>query len=396
MINVLLILISCVFLSASLGQFQGISLGSSRIYLFEVLTLGYSFISLVYLLATKKDLLIKRNMILLLGFLVFCIISLIFNLNFFTFNQILVSSFYLLRFLNFCFLFFVTYQVAKDSDEFRKKILYTLLFSCLVVSVGGLIQLKVFPNLSDLPPELGWDPHINRLASTFFDPNFVGGYLVLGLVTSLCLLYENKKNYFLYLLTFIFTICLVLTFSRSSWLAFSFVVLVFGILKSRKLLFLTLVLMFLTYYLVPRAQTRLSGVTDPNDSAKYRLISWSNALTIAKDNLIFGTGFNTYRFAQERYGFFDYRDPTGGHAGSGADSSLLLVLATTGIPGFILFSLFIFDNLISSLKNYLNEKRTIPLIIFISLVAVMVHSQFVNSFFYPQFLLWVFTLLALG
>ena len=153
--------------------------------------------------------------------------------------------------------------------------------------------------------------------------------------------------------------------------------------------------MFLTYYLVPRAQTRLSGVTDPNDSAKYRVLSWKNALTIAQANPVVGVGFNNYRYAQAEGGFFDFSDPTGGHAGSGADSSVLLVLATTGFTGLILFLASYFDIAVSLLSVYVKSKSLFALSVFISISALFIHSQFVNSVFYPQFLLWVAVLSGL-
>jgi len=145
-------------------------------------------------------------------------------------------------------------------------------------------------------------------------------------------------------------------------------------------------LAFASYRLIPRVQTRLTGITDPSDSARFRLISWKNTLGFVKDNPIIGVGFNTYRFAQERKGLFDITNPLGGHSGSGADSSLLLVLATTGVIGFISYiSIHLF-----SIFRGIQEKAPPFLAISFSLLA---ESNFINSLFYaPILLVWFFLL----
>ena len=120
----------------------------------------------------------------------------------------------------------------------------------------------------------------------------------------------------------IILISIILTFSRSSWAMFGTIILIYGIFKYRKLLFLAFLIAFLAYFAVPRIQTRISGATDPSDSAYFRFISWGHALEIAKDNLLLGVGYDTYRYYQKDYGFFEIGE-TGGHSGSGVDSSLL-------------------------------------------------------------------------
>ena len=151
------------------------------------------------------------------------------------------------------------------------------------------------------------------------------------------------------------------------------------------LLLLAVCIMFLAYFAVPRVQTRISGVTDPADSAHFRLISWSNTLDIASDNLFLGVGYNSFRYAQKEYGVFD-PGTVGGHSGAGSDSSFLLVLATTGIIGLIVFTLAYFFPIASSISN-LTPYR---LVLVASLVGLFIESQFVNSLFYPQIMfLWL-------
>lgn len=394
MSNLLLFFLLITFITSSLGQFQGVALGEAgKIYIFEVLVFVFSLVGFIYLFLSKKEIKISKYLIFFSLFCLLAFLSLLASLNQFSSLQVLTSGFYLVRVIIFLLYSVVVLNVF--STEKKEKLLTYLVFATTLVSFSGFIQLIFFPNLSDLPSEYGWDPHIGRLVSTFFDPNFVGGFVVLGLVILFSRLATGDRKFSNIFFIIVHIPALLLTYSRSSWLAFSILILIFSVLKIRKLFLLFLILVFLTYFFIPRAQTRISGITDPNDSAKLRLISWSNANAVFKDNFVIGTGFNTYRLVQEKHGFFDYKDGFGGHAGSGSDSSVLLVFATTGIIGGIVFLSFYFYVLYKSLTDYIKNKGMLNLIIFSSFAVVFVHSQFVNSFFYPQYLLFLFTVLAL-
>ena len=194
-------------------------------------------------------------------------------------------------------------------------------------------------------------------------------------------------------------IALLLTFSRSGWLMFSSVLLLFGLLRSPKLLLVALLAGFLAYFAVPRVQTRISGITDPDDSAKLRLVSWNRAWQIFLENPVFGVGFNLYRPAQERLGFFDpslsidrLGQVTGGQAGAGSDSSWLLVLATTGVMGLALYLLLYGQLFFKGLGNLNSHEHWV---LALSLFGLLFESQFINSLFYPPILLWFWILVGL-
>ncbi|MBI4091282.1 O-antigen ligase family protein, partial [candidate division WWE3 bacterium] len=281
----------------------------------------------------------------------------------------------------------------KIKEEIES-IFRSMVCSALVLAVLGLSQLVLFPDLSVISGDYGWDPHKNRLFSTFLDPNFTGGYLVLGFLLNLYVYWKDRKLFWLAALA-VLGLSIFLTFSRSTWFMFSIAALIVGLFKSKKIILITFLVMFLSYYMVPRVQTRLSGITDPNDSARYRLVSWKNALTVSKENIVTGVGFNSYRYFQEKHGFFDYKEPLGGHAGSGSDSSLLLVLATTGFLGFVFYSAMFLSLFVEALKDYFMGTGWMPLMVLAMISGLLIHSQFVNSLFYPQYMLWYFVIFGL-
>ena len=373
------------FLFLNLGQFSAISKGSfGGLYLFDFFAFLFVFAAIIYfLISTKSKIVFPKTFLSLLGFLFFALISLVIASQNYLQIEFLYSSFYWLRFFLYILAGILIYSCFKEGLFSREFILGLVSLSALFISIAGFIQLVILPDFTVLDSSLGWDPHKNRLASTFFDPNFTGAYLVL------CLNFLTAGREFLgkkfvpLVLLIVFSI--LLTFSRSAWLMLAVSVFIWGVFKYRLLLILSFFIAFSAYFAVPRVQTRISGITDPADSAHFRLISWSKTMEISKDNLLFGTGFNTFRFAQKDYGFFGV--DWGGHSGGGSDSSLLLVLATTGIPGLLLFLSFFGNNIFKAFKNISEEWS---LVLITSFFGLLLESFFINSLFYPQILfLWV-------
>lgn len=375
-----------------LGQFGKIPFGSENVnlYIFEILILVIFFVWLGFGFGVRKSF---RPSI-LLGFILFFVaiafISLLNGYRWLNLKEWVISGLYLLRFVIYSCLFVVIYDIIQESKRphaLVRNITNLLILSGVLLSLFGFIQLIIFPDFSQLDPSLGWDPHYNRLLSTFFDPNFLAAYLVLTLtlIVTLFLYSEYPMPKFLLTLNFLIVfIALVLTFSRSGYLMFAVTTAVIGVLKSRKLIILALLLSLTAYLLVPRVQTRIAGGVDPDDSARFRFESWKKTLVIIKEYPLTGVGFNAYRYAQSRYGFFSFEEPLGGHAGAGSDSSLLFVFATTGIFGLLSYLLLLLKISWESFKNL----NAWSLAMLAGLLGLLVESNFINSLFYPWILLW--------
>ncbi|MBD3366235.1 hypothetical protein GF360_02705 [candidate division WWE3 bacterium] len=385
------ILFSLWFLSLNLGQFSALSKGTfGGIYLFDLFAVLWVFGGFLYFFMVKRlKFYVPKIFFPLLGFIFIAFVSLLAVLGKFSQLELLVSGFYLFRFIIYVLGGLLVYNFL-HSGQFSEEFLFKLVaFSAVFISLAGFIQLVVLPDFTKLDSSLGWDPHKNRLASTFFDPNFVGAYLVLCFNILVSGKRFYKKFYVPLVLLTVFSI--FLTFSRSAWLMLAISIFVWGVFRYRFLLFLAGVLAFSAYFAVPRVQTRISGITDPADSAHFRLISWQNTFEIASDNLFLGTGFNTFRFVQKDYGYFGV--DWGGHSGGGSDSSLLLVLATTGVFGFLAFFGFWVVSGISGLQSI--KSNPYSLVLLASLSSLLVESFFINSLFYPQILLFWLLIIVL-
>jgi len=373
--------------SLSLGQL--LSIGKSdgiNLYGFDVCVSLFSFAGVFYLLV-KRSFKIPKYFFLLFPFLIVAGLSLFFNKTYLTSTEFFVSLSYLLRLISYSLAGIVVFNMISQNIFSLEELKNSLFFSAIIVGIGGIIQLIVLPDFTVLNDELGWDPHQHRLASTFFDPNFVGAYFNIAIALLLNDMKGDKKNFHIYA-TFLFLVtCVFLTFSRSAWGMLGIIIFLFGLYRNRNLLFVSILIVFLAYFAVPRVQTRISGITDPADSASYRLESWGNAFSLAKDNLLIGVGFNAYKYAQNNAGLLN-GDTYFEHSATGADSSILFVLVTTGLIGLFLFLLWWGIPFLQELSR--GNKGDL---VFISVtLGLLLESQFINSIFYPQILFLIMML----
>jgi len=228
---------------------------------------------------------------------------------------------------------------------------------------------------------LGWDPHYKRIFALIFDPNYLGLILVLGFLLRHSTRKINSKEI---IIQIIFLITVLFTYSRSSYLAL-ISALIFYAWKIKKVvpyLSVSIILLISLLYL-PRpagAGVRLERLF----SIKERLTNWQSAGLIIIRHPVLGVGFNTLRFARKNIGSLPENWLTG-HSAAGVDNSFLFVAATTGLTGVIIF-LFFLANLFN--QSDLTGKT--------ALIAVSIHSLFLNSLLFNFILIWLWLILALS
>lgn len=389
LLRVLFITLLLVFYP--LGEITRITFGEAAVTLIDITTGLIVFVWLFTKISSGEKLcgkLLKPIVI----FISILALSLIFNSTKLNPTQIAVSASYILRWGMYASMYFV----VKDLDfNFKKGLPYFMLASGFLIIIGGFIQYFIYPDLRNLY-YLGWDEHLYRMFSSFLDPNFAGAFFVLYFLFVLVFFQKIKlKNYRYVLITILILslVSILLTFSRSAYIMFFVGVLsLMSIKKQRKLFFLIVIFsvgIFLTSKMVFKSEgTNLLRTASGNA----RLDSIGNAVVIFKDNPIFGVGFNSYRYAQKRYGFIN-EDKRLIHSGAGTDNSFLFILATTGIVGFLGFLYLLYK--IFNLANRMIKKNQYALILFVSILSLGVNSFFVNSLFFPSLMLWVWILAGL-
>lgn len=329
-----------------------------------------------------------KSFILLAGAFSF---SLLFNAATLSLPQFFTASLYDVRWILFGSIFFM----VQSSPSIRKYASKILLSGGLLTLAGGYMQYFFYPSLRNLI-YFGWDEHFYRMFGTFFDPNFYGLFLVLFFLFILHKLFslsvEKEKIVFsmLFLLASFVFIAIFLTYSRTALVTlFAGIVILFWNRKFWKWLWVIGISALITAGIVFFVSTRRQDVNSlfRTTSAYARIGSAKNALTIFLERPVFGVGFNAYRYAQYRHGFMPGSPIQEDHGASGADSSLLLVLATSGIVGFTAFIVYFW----SHIRILLHKKR----IGLATLIALLIGSFFVNGLFYPLLLIWTWTVLGL-
>ncbi|MDP3999871.1 MAG: O-antigen ligase family protein [bacterium] len=280
-------------------------------------------------------------------------------------NELIVAGAYLLRLIATFVLFWL---LAYGGTRFRKPLLGAFGVAAAALVSLGFLQLQLVPNFRFARRE-GWDPHLDRLFSTFLDPNFFGIFAVLAMAVALAMYLRNRKEKGRkgavaagYLLLFLASwVALYFTFSRSAWVA--------GLIaippiawKYRKMLTVVIAAVFIAALFLP---TRLGDrfestqglirasdyqgeryVCDPAEpvaacdpSGSNRIFSIRDGLELARQHPVFGVGYNAYAFAMKQDGKATERSLRR-HSANGSDSSLLNVLVTTGAFGLLAFLAF--------------------------------------------------------
>lgn len=331
-----------------------------------------AFVSLLYIILTNKKCLSALNP--LKDFLLVALFSLLYSVFNFKSLDVLVGSLYLLRVISYFYLYKLSFNIIKENSKLKPTILNSLLLVSFAVSIFGWIQYFLYPDLTSLK-YIGWDDHLFRLVGTFLDPGFTSLIIVFGAVIS----FVKKK----YLLLAFFITTLAFTYARAGYLAFVatlfFASLIF---KKSKAFLISLACFLVVIFLLPKPAGE--GVNlERIYSISSRISNYKETLEIFRKSPVFGVGFNNICLAKKVY--FN-EENLNSHSCSGSDSSLLLILATTGIIGFTVF-VSTFTRILLTLKKGFYTKVFLAL-----LSAVFVHSFFVNSLFYP----WVMGYLAIS
>ncbi|MBI3576947.1 O-antigen ligase family protein [Candidatus Gottesmanbacteria bacterium] len=376
------ILLGLFFVSLTLGQLAGIPVSpATTIYAHDIVLVMLLFAA-VWKLKKKR---IRRPKLFwpVTSFIGVGLLSLLINITRFPLSAMGQSSLYLVRWALYTGLYWVAFQDLVPALFW----LWGVYASGIVFAFFGLVQYIWYPYLRNLS-YLGWDPHLFRIFSTLFDPNFLGILFIFTLFVGAYLWKNRKYRPILAVGQGITTVAFLLTYSRSSYLAFIVALGVcLGLLKKWRLLIIIGVLFGGGLAILPRPGGE--GVNLFRTVSTFaRFGDWERGVALIREAPLFGYGFNTLRYVQRAKGWID-ESQTISRAGAGLDNSFEFVWATTGVIGMA-FYLWLLVRMFR-LGNYLmaSGKDRFLGILYVSVGAgVLVHGLFLNSLFYPWVLLW--------
>ena len=252
----------------------------------------------------------------------------------------------------------------------------------------GLVALAMFVIQPDMRffRSLGWDDHYYRLTGTLLDPNYTGIILAIGaLITIKTTFFPSltmtKHKLLQFFESTALLITLTLTYSRSSWLAFTFGLIIFLIAMKKgwdlnlpkvALIFTLIVtIMFSTFALAPKP-----GGEGVNLKRVYSLESrqlfdqqWLNSESVRPLNLVLGPS----------------QAPKSNTHARLPNNLFITIFAWSGPIGVLLF--------LGVLIELVYKNRRLPIFLG-TLVALLVFAQF-NSITEPFVILIIGTLLVI-
>lgn len=363
------ILLYVTFGLFALGQLGRISFLNQEVnfYTYDiVLTLTLLIFFFKYHFRPLQQTFNKYKIILL--FIMSLLFSFILGIPQFSLNQNIISFLYFIRFGSYTLYFlYLHYHLKKNNYRMFSKSIRLFFFITIITS---FVQYFFYPDLRNLIYQ-GWDPHYQRMFGTFFDTSSAAALYGLSFLFVLDLLFKLKKKRTTdYLYTSLFLISLILTFSRSSYIAL-FISLFYYFLTKKIISYALLVtlLFFLLFILVPKEFGQGVGL-NRTFSISSRIFDYQQGIQIWSKNPIFGVGYNRLRYIRKESKLIgQIKVPS--HAAASLSSSYLIILICGGIVGLGLF--------IASIVRLIKANKEIAaLIIFIAVL-----SFFDNIFLHP-------------
>lgn len=285
-----------------------------------------------------------------------CLVS-----SFFSSNRAISFNHLILKTTEYLLLFFIVVELS--DRRFVRNILTVLVISVGLVGIDGIFQY--FTNFDFLR---GRSPVVpGRINGPFYFPNDFANYIVslLPLVAGLSFVKFKSLRIWggLVFIAIILLACIILSASRSAWIALLFLLPAAALLGNKKLFFFFVALFMLISVFFPFMsdlhKSRIENFFDYKETALVgdRRYLLHTAFNMFRDKPILGQGLGTFMY---NFNKFKY-SPPGGYPGSEgisyAHNCFLQMAAETGLIGlssFLLIPYVLFVNffiLFTVLKN---------------------------------------------
>lgn len=291
----------------------------------------------------------------------------------------LISSFFALLIM----LCFYSFQIFSTMDlESIKKLKKLIFIISLLVFMIGLLQY--FSPEFSIPSK--WvdvnEYNLNkRIYSTFFNPNVFGFFINLVLLV-VCEDLSIKKVNLDWTIFIVGIICLILTFSRSSWASLIISLIAASLFNKKYLKYAFIISIAILSFDMFLGIGRVNPAKAATDSSfLYRIEVWKTCIEIIKDHFLSGIGFGTLYKYVGNYSAVVSTKIEHSH------NIYIQIFTETGILGFSIFLTIIF-NVLRKFKKYLfegNNKRWITA--FAIFIMTLIHGTVDSVALTPQIMM---------
>lgn len=312
-------------------------------------------------------------------------------------DSIRILSFFVSALL-FTYCIYTGIETAAQLNTVMRYICAAVVLTSLYAVAQRFMGVEVSASFTDLSLNVGVP---GRVYSTLDNPNNYAEFLVL--FTPLCVGLALTEKRPLTRLIICGALCLplvalIMTYSRSGWLALLLSALVFVYFTDRRLLPLGLVAVILLLPLLPDSViTRFSTIFNSKDSsANHRLRTWQSILGLVRDHGVTGIGMGPATFAA----LYPQYALTGATKGVYHTQMLYLeLIVETGVLGFVSFMWYMLrevKNAAFALRQTQNPTiRTCLVSSGAALTGMALAGVFEYVWFYPRVQFAFFILLGL-
>lgn len=203
--------------------------------------------------------------------------------------------------IEYLMFFFIVVKLLR-SENGAKNLVKIMIFTGVFMSVIGIYQF-----IAKVETPAYWTDKVEstagpRVFSIVGSPNVLGCLLAMLIPLAISLIFSERHLLQKLLYTFatgLMGICIILTGSRSSWIALGLALVIYALLSKKYKLIIGLVIVAaLAYSFVPTVQSRIGYLLDPEYITSSfrggRFSKWPKALEMFYSNPLFGTGFGQF------------------------------------------------------------------------------------------------------
>ena len=249
------------------------------------------------------------------------------------------------RLLLFLIFFVTIIKVSSKEDLYRIIVIVLIIFS--VISVYEIIKYILSLN------ELLKTTTASEIRIEYFAYPLTSGEMKMFIVLSIFpVLIASKKliirRAYLILALLPIIISMLLTQSRNVFLAIFICLLIYGFFNRKFLIAYIIILVAGAIFLPQSYKERVTSIFDPkHPSNESRIIMWETGIKMFKDHPLTGVGDNQITQVYKMYKTID-RHGEGAHL----HSNYMMILATTGIFGFIAYLGYFISIFLAQIKIY--------------------------------------------
>lgn len=328
-------------------------------------------------------------------YLIFFLLSVFLNFLFSLFPQLSLRT---LIFYSTCLLFTFIIIISVNSQKDLMMILKSLIISLTLIGIYGIWQnisgVPIDPSQIDVTLNQGVN---GRIYSTLENPNNFAEVIIM-LIPFYFVFIENSKKLFskfIYFCLFIPAILsLILSSSRSSWIAFAFSFIIFLLVKNRKILPLIFIcaiasIPFLPFSIYKRILSIFNASKD--SSMDYRMLIYQTMDPILSDYFFTGIGIGTDAVTKIVPRYFQYTEYIPPHSHN-LYFQLTLETGLIGIASYIVYILSLLKKSVVLMYHSKNNLyRSILLAGIMSIISISIVSFVEYVWFYPRVMIvfWI-------